>query len=142
MKMEPLVREVLSSILKVDIGKRGLMLTEWGRCDGLALLQDQTRLILEVENKQNHPDTNVLKLWPYLIENPAISVILVQVFVKTDKSRNGSRQRLAGWLVRKMEQEILLRFKYYQLVFELPRDLGCEATLCALREEVRMRQPA
>ncbi|MBI1906913.1 MAG: hypothetical protein HYS20_11885 [Rhodocyclales bacterium] len=139
---EDLVRGALSSALEVDFGKKGLRLSEWGRSDGLALLLDQTHLILEVENTQKHPDTNVLKLWPYLTENPAISVVLIQVFVKSHQSLNGSRQRLAGWLARKMEQEILRRFKYYQLVFEQPSDLGCEATLCALREEVHMRQQA
>ena len=52
----------------------------WGLADGCVVLADGRLVGLEVEWGQKHPDTNVLKLWPYLKDDSALRVLLVQVF--------------------------------------------------------------
>ena len=66
-------------------------------------------LLLEYENRQNHPSTNVAKLWPWLEENTQRVVILVQVY---QSEKSSSRKELAEWLGRKMELDLPKRFAY------------------------------
>ncbi len=73
-------------------------LGEFGTVDWWAKLDDRRLVFLEVEIAQRHPSTNVAKCWPWLKENPAARVLLIQAYDKSAEERRpkGSRRRLAS----------------------------------------------
>jgi len=78
----------------------------WGYTDNAVELSDRVLLVLETEATQSHPCTNVLKLWPYLEENPRLRVILVHVFQSGAKNERSSRARLASFVAAKLCDEL------------------------------------
>lgn len=85
--------------------------------DFCCVLPSHSFLILEIEaSGQKHPNTNVLKVWPYLTENPETSVILVHAFLSSNPQLSGSRGRLCTWLAREMEVQLGRRFRYVRVV--------------------------
>ena len=56
------------------------VLNKWGQVDDWIQIDNNTFVFLEVETSQKHPNTNVLKLWPFLEENKNIRVFLIQAF--------------------------------------------------------------
>lgn len=89
--------------------------TKWGKADDYAEVGSNCILILEVEQGQNHPHTNVLKLWPLLQCEKNIEVILAQVFFQDSKGTKGSRRLLHDWIVETMRKKMTKRFKYCRL---------------------------
>lgn len=87
------------------------------------MLKPNYYLILEAEDGQKHPRTNVLKLWPYLETEPRVSVILAHVFFQGGKRRDSSRGRLGPFIGQKIAQALGGRFRYCQLVID--RDSNC-----------------
>ena len=74
-------------------------------------------MFLEIENTQKHPDTNVVKLWPYLELHKGTRVFLVQAFC-AGRRKVDSRSELAEWVAKKLEAEFPERFAYYKLVIQ------------------------
>lgn len=99
-----------------------LHLKNWGSVDKCALLGPNHYLVLEAEDGQKHPCTNVLKLWPYLETRPEVSVILVHVFFQDGKRRDSSRGRLGPFVGQKMTNALEGRFQYRQLVINRESD--------------------
>jgi len=93
----------------------------WGKTDESSKLSPDRFLFFEIEAGQKHPNTNVLKLWPYLEENPGASVILAQVFVEGSACCDSSRGKLASWLGAKLESIFPDRFRYCRLLFSRER---------------------
>ncbi len=69
MSCEKFVVELLSQRLGVNFGAAKRPLGSWGQADRCVELRRNSWLLLEVEGKQHHPNTNVLKLWPFLEEH-------------------------------------------------------------------------
>jgi hypothetical protein len=107
---------------EVEFEGRCLQLKGWGSVDKQALLKPNCYLILEAEEGQKHPCTNVLKLWPYLEAEPEKSVILVHVFFQGGKRRDSSRGRLGPFVGQKMADALNGRFRYCQLVIDRNAD--------------------
>jgi len=84
----------------------------WGEVDCYSELSPSRYLILEVESGQHHPNTNVLKLWPYLDAHPDLSITLAHAFIQGSRCCNSSRGNLATWLGVKLESFFPDRFDY------------------------------
>ncbi|MBT4399516.1 MAG: hypothetical protein HOD37_08525 [Bacteroidetes bacterium] len=68
-------------------------------------------ILLEVEKGQKHPCTNVIKVWPYLEENPELKIFLIQI-VRQENKAPKNRIALCKYMGKKMESEFPNRFKY------------------------------
>lgn len=93
------------------------VLNKWGQVDDWIQIDNNTFVFLEVETSQKHPNTNVLKLWPFLEENKNIRVFLIQAFFYNSPGVNSSRGRLGEWTGKKFEDIFPSRFKYNKVVF-------------------------
>jgi hypothetical protein len=113
---EFLAREVLKQRLGVEFSDKRRGLGEWGQVDGTAVLPCARTLVLEVETKQKHPSTNVLKLWPVLEADAHFSVLFVHAFFIDSPGRMSSRGKLAAWVAGKMEKTLEPRFLYRRIV--------------------------
>lgn len=110
------VREAIASFLELSfqVDKPNLGTRE--KVDGWIKLTETHWLILEVEDAQNHPTTNVLKLWRFLDGRPEISIILIHVYFDNSKAVKSSRGELASWLGEKMETILPRRFYYRRVI--------------------------
>ncbi len=116
--VEQEVRESLSSLLALSFENTKPDLGTREKVDGWAKLSENHWLILEVEDGQKHPTTNVLKLWRFLDVRPEISIILIHVYFNDSKAIKSSRGTLAAWLGEKMETILHGRFYYRRLIFD------------------------
>jgi hypothetical protein len=120
MKTPPLaeadIAQLLSEELGLAFGSAKRVLGSWGQADRCVELTANRWVLLEVEGSQHHPNTNVLKLWPFLEEQLDLSVLLVHVFASTARNRGSTRGRLAEWLARRMEQDLKGRFAYHRVL--------------------------
>jgi hypothetical protein len=82
----------------------------WGEAD-FGWEADRGHVAAEVETSQHHPSTNVLKFWPWLLENPTARVFLLHVY-QPGSRQDSSRQRLAQWVGERMERSLRGRFVY------------------------------
>ena len=96
------VAKLLARKLKVKFKNESFPLQEWGRADRWAEIFPNEYLLLEVEKEQRHPCTNVLKVWPYLVEHPEDRIFLVQSFFAKSRRRTSSRRRLSEWTGKKL----------------------------------------
>ena len=113
---EILVTKILSHEFGLTFRDRKFDLGGWGQVDNYVKLRPNRYLFLEVETSQKHPNTNVLKVWPYLEDHPDDSVILAQAFFPDSPGYNSSRGRLGYWLGEKLESLFPGRFKYHRLI--------------------------
>jgi hypothetical protein len=60
-----------------------------------------------LERGQKHPQTNVLKYWPWLEDDTTRQVLLIQLF-----GSNTSRRALTAWTAQKMAETLGDRFTY------------------------------
>ncbi len=89
-----------------------LDLKGWGEGD-FYCIEHGVLILLEVERSQNHPNTNVLKYWPYIEERHNIKALLIQVIVKSKKKISANRIKLCGFMGEKLENLFSGRFKYH-----------------------------
>lgn len=84
-----------------------------GRVDYAWKLNGGVWIFLEYENKQRHPCTNVLKLWPYMNDDSKESrkVLLIQLF-ESKGLRKGNRIKLADFVAKKIRKEYPTSFEY------------------------------
>lgn len=85
MATERQMAELLGRRLGIDFGTTTRHLDGWGRADRCVEVREDLWLLLEIEGKQHHPSTNVLKLWPFLERRRKLSVVLIHAFEKTGK---------------------------------------------------------
>lgn len=109
------VSELLNRRLPIEFTGRKYRMP-WGEADDYAPLNANATLILEVERSQNHPATNVLKLWPLLLENPDFRIILAHAFFPDSRGRHGSRRLLTDWVAKMMGSELRRQFTYCRLL--------------------------
>lgn len=89
-------------------------LGNWGHVDNWAEYSINTLILLECERSQKHPNTNILKLWPYLDEYPNVHVILIHYFFPENKAPK-NRVALCDFVGKKLEAEFGIRFQYVPL---------------------------
>lgn len=77
MATEREMAELLGHRLGIDFGTNRRRLDGWGQADRCVEVRDDLWLLLEIEGKQHHPSTNVLKLWPFLEKRRKLSVVLI-----------------------------------------------------------------
>lgn len=90
-------------------------LDNWGEVDNYAIIEKNTYVFLECERGQKHPNTNVLKLYPYLEKNPEIKITLIHYFFKENKTPK-NRLALCDFIAKKMEEIFGNRFTYKKII--------------------------
>jgi|SaaInlV_120m_DNA_4_1040238.scaffolds.fasta_scaffold21640_2 hypothetical protein len=96
--------------LGIDFEASELKLDKWGNVD-FYCQTGNLMILLEVEKGQKHPCTNVIKVWPYLEENPELKIFLIQI-VRQENKAPKNRIALCKYMGKKMESEFPNRFKY------------------------------
>lgn len=86
-----------------------------GNVDAIWQLSPNKWIFFEYESGQNHPDTNVLKVWPYLIAHPLEKILLIQLFDKKPEDRS-SRDYLCEFIGNRIQNEKVHKsnFRYYR----------------------------
>jgi hypothetical protein len=87
-----------------------LALEHWGNVDYYSK-QGNVLVLLEIEKGQKHPNTNVLKVWPFLEENREIKILLIQIIHPENKAPK-NRLQLCKFTGKKLEEIYPDRFKY------------------------------
>jgi len=132
-KEEKRVREYLERRLNLKFEQGRLDIGTRERVDAWAQLARPWFLILEVEDQQNHPTTNVSKLWSFLESKRDVRVVLVHVYFPTSRAATSSRGDLATWLGKRLERMFPKRFKYRRLDIDWGGDTCKDMkTSCAL----------
>jgi hypothetical protein len=96
--------------LSFDFQNEEFKLDEWGEVDFYANKND-VLILLEVEKGQKHPNTNVLKVWPFLEKHPSIKVLLIQI-IRPENDAPKNRIALCKFTGRKLEELFPKRFGY------------------------------
>lgn len=82
-----------------------------GRADDYCVVKDW-KTVIEIEISQRHPEMNVIKAWPYLINNTNEKIFLIQHITNTS-AVSPNRIQLCNWIGQKMEIDLGGRFKYF-----------------------------
>lgn len=104
----------IESILPINFEDVEFSLDGWGEADNYTWLNSRTLILLECEKSQKHPNTNVLKVWPYLEKNTKIKLILFHYFFRENKAPK-NRVALCGFTGEKLENQFKNRFQYVPL---------------------------
>ena len=108
------ISDLISDSLGISFRNTEYSLGKWGEVDNWAMLPNDTIVILECEKGQKHPNTNVLKLYPFLEENSDKTIVLIHYFYPKNKAPK-NRLALCDFLSDKMEQLFVGRFHYISL---------------------------
>ena len=105
-------------------------LDNWGEVDNYAIIEKNTYVFLECERGQKHPNTNVLKLYPYLEKNPEIRFVSNESNLGITKSFNKALEFAKGKYYEGLKSAILetgieLK-KYFPISGENPNELPNE----------------
>lgn len=106
-----MVSQIIEKALGVTFRNEEFQLGIWGHVDNWCEVSHDTILLLECERKQKHPNTNVLKLYPYLEEFPKAHVILLHYFFQENKAPK-NRVALCHFMGDKLENNFGVRFQY------------------------------
>ncbi|MBK9096709.1 MAG: hypothetical protein IPM14_01050 [bacterium] len=98
--------------LPFDFKNKELSLSGWGRVDFYCEIDD-ILIFLEVEREQRHPNTNVLKIWPFLEEHSQLKIFLIQIFMESKKKVSPNRLKLCRYVGQKLEELFPDRCRYY-----------------------------
>lgn len=105
------VSAIIEKQLSIKFENFEFNLQGWGEVDNYAVVGENSYVFLECEFGQKHPNTNVLKLYPFLEENPQISVTLIHFFFREKKTPK-NRLKLCSFIAEKMKNEFGNRFNY------------------------------
>lgn len=109
------VSSIIEKELNIKFENFEFSLEGWGDVDNYAILDKNTYIFLECERTQKHPNTNVLKLYPFLEENANLNITLIHFFFKENKAPK-NRVRLCDFIASKMKMEYGDRFNYKMIV--------------------------
>jgi len=116
MKKTSLKNKVHADALPFDFESTEFDLEGWGEGD-FYCRSGEILVFLEVEKSQNHPNTNVLKYWPFLDEHPDQKVLLIQMIIKGKKKISPNRIKLCKFMGKKLETLLQERFKYHFMIW-------------------------
>jgi len=122
---EQRISEFIADQLQINFRGNKFKLEDWGEVDNWTQLDNGILLFLEVETNQKHPNTNVLKLWPYLENNKETRIFLIQTYFPTSPGLTSNRGRLAEWTANKLKAIFGKRFDYQKLIIDEIND-KCE----------------
>lgn len=108
------IADIIGNALGVSFHNEEFSLDEWGDVDDWCELSHDMLILLECENSQKHPNTNVMKLYPWLEKYPKVHVILIHYFFPENKAPK-NRIGLCDFIAGKMMNEFGVRFEYVQL---------------------------
>lgn len=108
------ISDLVGSVLGVAFKNEEFSLGKWGVVDNWTQLLDGVLILIECEKSQKHPNTNVLKLFPYLEENPNAKIFLIHYFYPENKV-SPNRLALCDYLGVKMQRDFGYRFQYLSL---------------------------
>ena len=111
------ISETIASALGITFNNEEFSLGKWGEVDDWCELSHDTIVLLECERTQKHPNTNVLKLYPWLEEFPKAHVILLHYFFPENKAPK-NRIALCNFIGEKLENNFGIRFQYVHLKCE------------------------
>lgn len=80
------ISEIIGNALGLTFKNEELSLGNWGEVDNWSKLSDCALILVECEKGQKHPNTNILKLYPYLEENTDLEIILIHYFYPENKA--------------------------------------------------------
>jgi len=113
---EEKVSKILETNLKINFSNSKFHLDGWGQVDNWVKLDNEKYLFLEIETSQKHPNTNVLKLWPYLDYNIEKKIFLIQTYFLYSPGLTSNRGKLSEWTASKLKAIYKNRFDYFKLV--------------------------
>jgi hypothetical protein len=116
--IEKSVSALIENFLSIQFENHSYNLNGWGKTDNFVKIKE-TLILLEIEDKQKHPSTNVLKLWPFLKETPKVDVILIHAYIENCHGLKSNRGRLADWIADELKSQFNKRFDYIKLVVDL-----------------------
>lgn len=109
-----LISDVIADSLGITFNNEEFSLGKWGEVDNWCELGHDTIILLECEKGQKHPNTNVLKLFPYLEQFPLVHVILIHYFFPENKAPK-NRIDLCKFISEKIRENFGPRFQYIYL---------------------------
>lgn len=108
------VSDEVGKVLGLTFKNEEYRLDGWGEVDNWAETEFGTLVLLECEFSQKHPNTNVTKLWPFLVERHDIRVFLLHYFDQLNKASK-NRLKLCEYFGKRMEEEFPGRFGYVKI---------------------------
>jgi hypothetical protein len=90
-----------------------------GRADNHCILNGWI-VIFELEFSQRHPEMNVLKVWPYLIENVKTKIFLIHHITDSIKV-SPNRIALSSFIANKIKEDLKERFHYFPIINEFDK---------------------
>ena len=105
-------KEIIESV-GIVVHNQEYKLNGWGNAD-LYYFQEDILVLIEIEKGQKHPNTNVIKVWPYLEENPDKKILLIQLIHPNNKAPK-NRLALCRFFALRMQEEFAPRFRYIQV---------------------------
>jgi len=114
-----IISQAIEEAIGITFSNEEFSLGKWGEVDNWCNLSYDTLILLECEKGQKHPNTNILKLYPYLDEFPKVNVMLIHYFFPENKAPQ-NRVALCHFLGDKLEAEFGIRFQYIHL--KCPQD--------------------
>lgn len=112
------VSSLVGKKLDIKFQNRQFILDDWGKVDNWCELTTDTYVFLEVESKQKHPNTNVLKVWPYLLKYSSKNIFLIQTYFLNSPGFKSNRGKLSEWLGIELKKQLNGRFNYQRIVID------------------------
>lgn len=117
-KDEQEISRLIENNLGFRFKNRKYILDDWGQVDNWCEIIKDTFVFLEVETSQQHPNTNVLKVWPYLSSHKNVRIFLIQTYFTHSPGINSSRGRLSEWLGNELQEIMTNRFNYCRIIVD------------------------
>jgi hypothetical protein len=118
LKDEMDIANFITEQIKIEFTGGQFKLNTWGQVDKWVELKKDIFFFVEIETKQKHPSTNVLKVWPYLEENSNAKIFLIQTYFPNSSGVNSNRGRMGEWIAAKIKATFPKRFDYHKLVID------------------------
>lgn len=90
-----------------------------GRADNYCITSEYI-VIFELEFSQRHPEMNVLKVWPYLNNNPSKKIFLIHHITDTNFV-SPNRIELSSFIAERIKADTK-RFEYFQIKNEFNKE--------------------
>jgi hypothetical protein len=74
------ISQFIENTLGITFINEEFSLGKWGETDNWCQVSHDRLILLECEKSQKHPNTNVLKIYPYLEEFPKVQIIFLHYF--------------------------------------------------------------
>ncbi len=100
----------IADFFQFNFKKEEFRLDSWGSSDFYCYNGD-VLVLLEVEKGQKHPNTNVLKVWPYLEQNEKEKILFIHV-IRPENNAPKNRLGLCTFTGEKLEVIFKRRFAY------------------------------